>query len=71
MMGNKVWINIAHSLAEAEQFDRNYYRQMTPQERLDTIQFLREQYHKLKGLPNAKSRKRLRRTVEIVKQKQG
>lgn len=64
----KVWINIARSFREANDFDRAYYQAMTPQERLETVQFLRECYHKIKDEPNAKSGKRLRRFIKVLKQ---
>ena len=51
-MRKKVWVNIAHSFKEAEEFDMNYYQTMARKERLETIQLLREQYFKIKGIKN-------------------
>ena len=67
----KIWVNKAKSFKEAEDFDRIYYAQMTPQERLNIVQELREIYFKFrrsksKGPNNYASRKRLRRVVRII-----
>ena len=40
-------VNKANSFKEAERFDRKYYGSMSKIERLDTMQFLREIYHKI------------------------
>ena len=62
----RIWINIAHSFKEAEEFDRNYYAQMTPEERLSIVQELREMHFKF-----AKVRlRRLRRVIKIIDKKQ-
>jgi hypothetical protein len=61
---NRVWINKPNSFAEAERFDREYYKKMKPSERIEIVQFLREQYFKLKG----EGRERLRRSVKVVQQ---
>ena len=64
----KRWINITNSFAQAETFNRNYYQAMSPQQRLETVQLLRENYYKLKkGLLNA-HRKGLRRFIKIIQQ---
>ena len=61
----KIWVNKANSFKEAERFDKKYYRSMSKMERLDTMQFLREIYHKMKGPKNAVG-KRLRRIIKII-----
>lgn len=61
----KVWVKKFKTFSEAEEFDRNYYRKMTPTERLETIQFLREIYFGGKYV----GRKRLRRFVKVIQQK--
>jgi hypothetical protein len=53
------------SLREAEQADIEEWRSMTPAERLDLVQHLREIYYGFKN----ESRKGLQRVYRIVKQK--
>lgn len=65
----KIWVNIAHSFKEAEKFDKNYYAQMPPEEKWDTMQFIRETYQKLMG-DKHENGKRLRRVLRISKQSQ-
>jgi hypothetical protein len=55
------------SFADAEAFEIAYYRQMTPVERIETIQYLRELFLKINPqFGYGKSRKRLRRSVTII-----
>ena len=66
----KIWVNVAHSFEEAEEFDINYYLNMSWSKRLATMQYLREVYFRLflqGSLKGAKGRKRLRRVVTVVK----
>jgi DNA polymerase III delta subunit len=65
----KVWIHKADSFADAEEFERNYYSKMSPSERLETVQILREVYFKLKKGSKDESRKGLRRVLKIAEQK--
>ncbi len=74
MRVKKMWTHIHKGFKEAEEFDRNYYVQMTPEERLNIVQELREFYFKfnkenLKGLNKNASRKRLRRVIKVVQQR--
>jgi len=62
----EIWVNKTHSFKEADSFDINYYKRMTPWERLEEMQVLREQFFKIKKI-NA-NRKRLQRTVRIIQQ---
>lgn len=62
----KIWINKVHSFEEAEKFDENYYFTMSGTKRLETVQFLRDIFYKLKGDLTHESRKRLRRIVKII-----
>lgn len=66
----KIWVNKAKSFKEAEEFDRKYYTSMTGEERLETMQFLREIYLKfflkIKKGSKDESRKGLRRTIKIL-----
>ncbi|MFH1593374.1 MAG: hypothetical protein ABID09_01590 [Candidatus Omnitrophota bacterium] len=61
----KIWVNKAKSFKEAERFDNSYYLSMSRTERLETMQFLREIYYKIKGLKN-EGRKGLRRVIKII-----
>ena len=69
----KIWIHKSHSFKEANEFDREYYFKMTPKERLNIMQELREMYYKFskpfKG-PKAKYgyRKRLQRVIKVIPQ---
>jgi len=65
---DKIWMKRAKSFSEAQEQDIDYYLKMSPQERLETVQFLREQYPKFARVKLNESRKRLRRTVRIVQQ---
>lgn len=66
----KIWVHKAKSFKEAEEFDRNYYLQMSPQERLDIMQQLRRIYYKFPkgGKAGYGHRARLQRVVRIVEQ---
>jgi len=66
---NKIWINKTNSHEEAQLYDEAYYLSMTPEERLETIQFLREEFSKLSKGRRHEGRKRLRRVFTIIKQK--
>jgi hypothetical protein len=65
----KIWMHKSHSFEEADEFDKDYYSSMGPEERLETVQFLREMYFKFKGPYQDEDRKRLRRTIKIIQQK--
>jgi hypothetical protein len=62
----KIWVKKTSSFQEADKQNFEYYLSMTPQERLETVQFLRDQHYKL--MANHENRKRLRKIVRIVKQ---
>lgn len=64
----KIWINKARSFNEAQNFDTDYYLSLSASERLETVQILREEYFKSKGLKFRDDRKRLRRIFRIIKQ---
>lgn len=63
----RIWIKKLKSFKEAEKFDQNYYSKMTPAERLDILQFLREIYSKIKGEKYAVGT-RLRRVIKVIQQ---
>lgn len=65
----KIWVHKAQSYKEAEEFERKYYSRMTPEERLDIVQFLRESYGKMNKGAALAHRAGLRRVVKIVQQK--
>lgn len=69
----KIWVNVAHSFEEAEEFDINYYLNMSRSTRLATMQYLREIYYKFhpfqrteRGKKDGEGRKRLRRVITII-----
>lgn len=65
----RIWVKKPKSFKEAHHIDIDYHLSMSPSERLDTVQFLREIFHKFKpGDKNEKIRKRLRRILKIVQQ---
>ena len=69
----KVWMHISRSFKEADEFDRQYYLKMTPQERLYIMQELREIYYSfVKPFKGEKRRhghrKGLQRVIRIVQQ---
>ena len=64
----KIWVRKARSFREAERFDREYYQAMSPGERVETVQFIREQLVKIRGSSrrHAGHRTGLRRVLTIV-----
>ena len=67
-MTDKIWMKRAKSFSEAQEQDTDYYLNMSAQERLEIVQFLREQYPKFARVKLSESGKGLRRTVRVVKQ---
>lgn len=57
-------VHISRSFEEAEEWDDRQYLSMTPEERLDILQRLRDEYYIFKN----ESRKGLQRVYRIVKQ---
>ncbi len=64
----KIWVHKAGSFQEAEEFDRKYYAQMTPEERLNIVQELREIDFNFprKGPSKYANRRRLQRVIKII-----
>ena len=62
-----IWIHRTGSFKEAESFDEKYYLNMPSSKRLEIVQLLREQYLKIKKRINYESRKRLRRSIKIIR----
>ena len=66
-MKKKIWVNKSNSFAEAQEFDDTYYLSLSPTERLETVQFLREEYLKMNKGENHEGGKRLRRVLKLIK----
>jgi len=58
-MRKKVWVHIADSFEAAQEFDDAYYLSMSSEERIETVQILRERYLKMKKGSSHEGRKRL------------
>ena len=67
-MNKKIWINKSDSHQVAQEFDLEYYLSMSSSERLETVQFLREEFHKVKKGSKHESRERLRRVIKVIQQ---
>jgi hypothetical protein len=65
----KIWMRKATSFSEAQEQDIDYYLNMSAQERIEIVQFLREQYHKFARVNLSESREGLRRTIRVIQQK--
>ena len=63
-----IWVHKATSFKKAEDFDKDYYLNMSSSNRLELMQLLREQYFKLKKQVINGNTKRLRRSVKIIQQ---
>ena len=67
-MVQRIWMKKAKSFSEAQDQNLDYYLKMSAQERLEIVQYLREQYTRFfKGNEN-ESGEGLRRTVRVVQQ---
>ncbi len=67
-MNKKIWLNKADSFEAAQNFDFDYYLSMSSKERLETVQFLREEFYKVKKGSKHESRERLRRDIKVIQQ---
>ncbi len=67
-MNKKIWINKSDSPEAAQEFDFEYYFSMSNEERLEIVQFLREEYYKFKKGSKHESRERLRRDIKVIQQ---
>lgn len=67
-MMKKIWVKKAESFKSAERFDIEYYLKMSPAQRLELMQILREMYYKINPHKIDEGRKRLRRSVKIIQQ---
>ena len=68
VMSEKIWVRKLKSFAESQEFDDFYYLSVSEKERLETVQFLREEYWKLNKEQNRESRKGLRRVLKLIQQ---
>lgn len=64
-MKEKIWIRKFNSFKEAREAELEDYFTMTPEERLETMEYLRESFYKLKCYE--KGREGLRRVFKITK----
>jgi hypothetical protein len=64
----RIWINKAGSFKEAQDFDTSYYLDLSSEEKLESVQILREEYFKSNGLKFREDGKRLRRVFKVIKQ---
>jgi hypothetical protein len=67
-MKNKIWIRSCSTFKEARKFAQEDDLSLSPEERLETVQFLRELAHKLIKGGRDEDRKRLRRVVRVIQQ---
>ena len=65
-MREKIQLNKTTSFAEAKAWDDAYYLSMSASERLETVQFLREEYKKLRKGKDDEGGKRLRRVFRLI-----
>ena len=66
----KIWLNKAASFSVADEFDQSYYSEMLPSEKLDALQWMREEYFRSQKMRiGNESGKRLRRVFKIIKSK--
>lgn len=70
-MGKKIWAKKFYSFKAAQAAEISYYRNMTPEDRLSMVQFLREEYWKFNRAKGNANRKRLSRVFKITKQTPG
>lgn len=63
----KIWVNKAASFEEAEDFDVSYYRAMSHDKRLDTLQLLREMQKKLTKNSSREKKNKVAKVVNFVR----
>jgi hypothetical protein len=67
-MEQRIWMKKAKSFSEADDYNLYYYLKMSAQERLEIVQYLREQDTKFFRGNENESGKGLRRAVRVVQQ---
>ena len=65
---DNVWIRKISSFEEGEEKDAEYYRHLTPEERLSVVQDLREEFDKFGMRTNYACAEGLRRAVRTLHQ---
>lgn len=64
----RIWVNKAGSVEEAYQFEAEYYKGLSREMRVETVQLLRAMHFKSTGLKFRENGKRLRRVISVIKQ---
>jgi hypothetical protein len=64
----RIWVNKAGSFEEANKFEAEYYKGLSSEVRVETVQELREAHFKATGLKFGEDGKRLRRVLRVIKQ---
>lgn len=64
----RIWVNKADSFEAARKFEAEYYRCLSSEVRVETVQLLREAHFKATGLEFGEDGKRLRRVLSVIKQ---
>lgn len=67
-MSRNIWVKKINSFSEEYNNDLEYYTNMSSEERIELVQFLREQYLKINGIDPHESGKGLRRAINIIQQ---
>lgn len=66
-MQKKIWVHKSDSYKKVDDFENEYYRSMSPSERLETIQYLRElAWRLLQGSQRGQRREGLRRVIKVI-----
>jgi hypothetical protein len=65
----KIWIKIFNNFKEAEKSEQKGCLFMSPEKRLDAVQFCRAQYYKINKELKNEGGKGLRGAVRVIKQK--
>jgi len=65
----RTWIHKAGSLREATEFDLNYYANMSPSKRIETVQYLREVWLRFGRKKHGNGQKGLQRVFKIIRKK--
>jgi sulfur relay (sulfurtransferase) DsrC/TusE family protein len=66
----RIWLKKFNSFKDADEADLQEHFKMTPNERIELMQYLREIYYKFNKRAYNESRKGLRRTFKIIQQAQ-
>jgi hypothetical protein len=64
----RIWVNKAGSFEAADKFETEYYKGLSSEVRVETVQLLREMHFKSMGLKFGEDGKRLRRVLSVIKQ---